>query len=361
MDEKVVNAMLPYFTENYGNASSRLHAYGWAADAAVEKAKEQVSALLGCETAEIIFTSGATESINLALKSVVETHASKGNHIITLCTEHSAVLDTCKWLESRGIEVTYLAVNREGLVDLDELQKAITPKTILVSVMAINNETGVIQPIERIGKLCKEQEVLFFTDATQQVGKIRTDVKEIGVDMMAFSAHKFYGPKGIGALYVRRKNPRVNLLPQIHGGGHQNNRRSGTLNVPLIVGLGAACELAQHEMWDNSAYISKLKNFFEHQLLEIEGLRINGSTRHRLFNTSNICFPKNYSISSLTNRYAFSSGSACASNKTEPSHVLRAMQMEDEDIKQSYRFSFGKYSTLEEIKQFLKDLAVLKQ
>lgn len=357
MDENVLNAMLPYFSEVYGNASSRLHAFGWMAEAAVEKAREQTAALIGCESSEIVFTSGATEAMNLALKGIAEAYVSKGQHIITVATEHAAVLDTCAWLERKGLDISYLSVDREGLIDMDELKSLIRPSTILICVMAVNNETGVMQPLEEIGQLCKEKDILFLSDATQQVGKIQTQVNDLQVDVMAFSAHKFYGPKGIGALYVRRKNPRVSVLPQIHGGGHQNNKRSGTLNVPLIVGLGAACQSAQTEMWDNSVHVSKLKNYFEHQLLDIEGLRINGSTRHRLFNTSNIQFPKSFNIASLNNRFAFSSGSACASHKTEPSHVLKAMGLHEAEAKQSYRFSFGKHNTLEEVKQFLADLS----
>jgi cysteine desulfurase len=353
VDERVVNAMLPYFTHVYGNASSRLHPYGWQAQAAIEKASHQIASFINAEDSEIVFTSGATEAINLAIKGIAEAYKSKGNHIITVKTEHAAVLDVCLYLEKQGFEITYLSVDREGLIDITELENAIKSTTILVSVMLANNETGVLQPIEQIGELCKQKEVLFFSDGTQHVGKLNVDVNELNVDVLAFSAHKFYGPKGIGALYVRRKNPRVNLISQIHGGGHQNNKRSGTLNVPLIVGLGEACAIAQTEMWDTSVHVSKLKNFFEHQLLDIEGLRINGSTKHRLFNTSNIMFPTSINLNKLSTKFAFSSGSACASAKTEPSHVLKAMQLDEMDIKQSYRFSFGKYNTLEEIKAFL--------
>ncbi len=356
VDERVLNAMLPYFTQVYGNASSRLHPLGWQAQAAVEKASQQVAQLINAEDSEIVFTSGATEAINLAIKGVAEAYKSKGNHIITLKTEHAAVLDVCGYLEKQGFEITYLSVDREGLIDITELETAIKSNTILVSVMLANNETGVLQPIEQIGELCKQKEVLFFSDGTQQVGKLNVDVHELNVDLLAFSAHKLYGPKGIGALYVRRKNPRVSLISQIHGGGHQNNKRSGTLNVPLIVGLGEACAIAQTEMWDTSVNVSKLKNFFEHQLLDIEGLRINGSTKHRLFNTSNITFPTSINLNKLNTKFAFSSGAACASAKTEPSHVLKAMQVEDLDIKQSYRFSFGKYNTLEEVKAILTAL-----
>ncbi|MDI9342709.1 MAG: cysteine desulfurase family protein [Sediminibacterium sp.] len=356
VDERVVQAMLPYFTTHYGNASSRLHPFGWQAKAAVEKAQEQVAQLLNAEPSEIVFTSGATEAVNLAIKGVAEAYKSKGNHIITLKTEHPAVLDTYYYLAKQGYEVTLLDVDREGILDISNLEAAIRPDTILVSVMMANNETGVLQDIERIGSLCKQREVLFFTDATQQAGKLQIDVQECCIDLLALSAHKFYGPKGIGALYVRRKSPRVSILPQLHGGGHQQNKRSGTLPVPLIAGLGEACQLATEEMWDNSVHISKLKNFFEHQLLDIDGLRINGSTRHRLFNVSNITFPEHLIIAKLNTRFAFSSGSACAGEKQEPSHVLKAMQISDEDIRRSFRFSFGKYNTLSEIASLLETI-----
>jgi cysteine desulfurase len=359
VDEEVAQLMLPYFTENYGNAASRLHAFGWVAEAAVEKAAQQIAGLINCESAELIFTSGATESANLALKGICEAYQSKGNHIITCKTEHKAVLDTCAYLETKGIEVTYLNVDKEGLINIKELEEAIRPSTILVSVMAANNETGVIQPIEKIAKICDEKKVIFFSDATQFVGKERCDVQDLGIHCMAFSAHKMHGPKGIGALYVRRKDPRVTVLQQIHGGGHQNNRRSGTLNVPLIAGFGAAAEIAATQYWDNSTRISKLKNYFEHQLLDIEGLRINGSTRFRLFNTSNLTFPANKKIPSLLNRFAFSSGSACSSHRPEPSHVLSAMGISDDDVKNSYRFSFSKFNSLDEVKLLVEEILAL--
>lgn len=359
VDERVASAMWPYFTTYYGNASSRLHAFGWQAQAAVEKAQAQVAALLNADPSEIVFTSGATEAINLALKGIAETYKSKGHHIISVKTEHPAVLDVCAYLSKQGFSVTLLDVDREGLIDIEALEEAITPATILVCVMLANNETGVMQPIEAIGAICKQKEVLFLSDGTQQIGKLRVDVQESQIDLLALSAHKFYGPKGIGALYVRRKNPRVNLIPQLHGGGHQLNRRSGTLPVPLIVGLGEACQIAEAEMWDNSAYISRLKNFFEHQLLDIDLLRINGSTRHRLFNVSNVTFPDTFPISQLINRFACSSGSACAGAHNLPSHVLKAMGIADKDIKHSFRFSFGKYNTLEEIKSFMQVITPL--
>ncbi|MCE3229560.1 MAG: iscS [Bacteroidetes bacterium] len=357
--EEVVKTMLPYFSENYGNSSSRLHPFGWIAQAAVEKANEQVAKMINCETSEIIFTSGATESVNLAIKGIYEAYASKGNHIITCKTEHKAVLDVCDYLSTKGAEITYLNVDREGIIDLEELRASIKPTTILVSVMAANNETGVIQPIERIAEICNEHKIIFFSDATQYVGKERCDVKELGVHSMAFSAHKFYGPKGIGALYIKRKDPRVNVISQIHGGGHQYNKRSGTLNVPLIAGFGKAAELFTENYWDNSTYVSKLKNYFEHQLLDIDRLRINGSTRSRLYNTSNLSFPPSIKIISLLNKFAFSSGSACTSGTSEPSHVLKAMGLSDEEVKNSFRFSFGVYNTMEEVKAIVEEIKKL--
>ncbi|MDX2174614.1 MAG: cysteine desulfurase family protein [Bacteroidota bacterium] len=359
VDDAVVKAMLPYFTENYGNASSKLHQFGWVANSAVEEAQQKIAKLINCETEEIIFTSGATESVNLAIKGIFEAYKTKGNHIITCKTEHKVVLDTCLYLQKQGAEITFLNVDKEGLIDLDELKSAIKSTTILISIMAANNETGVIQPIEKIAEICNTHNLIFFSDATQFVGKERCDVNELGIHCMAFSAHKFHGPKGIGALYIKRKNPRVNVIAQIHGGGHQNNKRSGTLNVPLIVGFGKASELSLLNYWENSTHISKLKNYFEHQLLDIENLTINGSTRYRLYNTSNITFPKNLKITSLVNGFAFASGSACTSANTEPSHVLKAMGIDDEEIKNTFRFSFSKYNTLEEIKLIVEKVNLL--
>lgn len=359
VDKEVIETIIPFFDQNYGNAASKLHAFGWVAQASVETATKQIAHLINCEESEIIFTSGATESINLALKGIFEAYKSKGNHIITCKTEHKAVLDTCLYLEGQGAEITYLDVDKEGLIDPEELKDAIKPTTILVSIMAANNETGVIQPIEKIAEICNDKDVLFFCDATQFVGKERCDVAELGIHCMAFSAHKMYGPKGIGALYVRRKNPRVNLIEQINGGGHQNGKRSGTLNVPLIAGFGKAAELFEQNFWDIGSHVSKLKNYFEHQLLDIEGLRINGSTKHRLYNTSNLTFPQTKKITSLLNKFAFSSGSACASANPEPSHVLTAMGLSEEEIKNSFRFSFGKNNTLDEVKLLVEEIKKL--
>ncbi len=359
VDEEVVKAMLPFFSENYGNANSRLHSYGWAAQAAVEVATKQLSELINCETSELIFTSGATESVNLAIKGIYEAYFTKGNHIITCKTEHKAVLDTCEYLKTKGAEITYLNVDREGLISLEELKSTIKINTILVAVMAANNETGVIQPLEKIAEICNSKKVLFFSDATQFVGKERCDVNELGIHCMAFNAHKMHGPKGIGALFVKRKDPRVNIIEQIHGGGHQNNKRSGTLNVPLIAGFGKAAEIAVRQYWDNSTHISKLKNYFEHHLLDIEGLIINGTTKHRLYTTSNLTFPKNKKIISLLDKFAFSSGSACTSATVEPSHVLSAMGISPDEIKNSFRFSFSKYNTLKEIKAIIEQINMI--
>ncbi len=356
VDDRILEVMLPYFSENYGNASSKLHPPGWVAEAAVEKARQQVADLIGAEPSEIIFTSGATEAINTALKGIFMAYRNKGNHIITVATEHKAVLDTCEYLIQEGAEITYLNVDREGLIDLDELKSAIKPNTILISVMAANNETGVIQPLEEISAIAKSKKVLFFSDATQFAGKVQMNVNELGIDVLSLSAHKFYGPKGIGALYLRRKDPRVNMVSLLHGGSQENHHRAGTLNVPLIVGLGKACELAVNEQWDNNTEVSKLRAYFEHQLLDIDGLRINGSTKSRLYNTCNLTFPSTLDIKALLSKYAFSSGSACASGTTEPSHVLKAMGINEEEIKNSFRFSFGRYNSLPEVKALLTEL-----
>jgi len=356
VDDEVLKTMLPYFTEAYGNASSKLHAFGWQAEAAIEKARAQIAAYINCEPGELIFTSGATESCNLALKGIFETYKTKGNHIITVKTEHKAVLDVCAHLEKFGADITYLNVDREGLIDVDELQNAFTSKTILVCVMAANNETGVLQDIERIGQICTEKKVIFFTDATQFIGKMRCDVREQHIHCMAFSAHKFHGPKGVGALYISRKDPRVNVSAQMHGGGHQSNLRSGTLNVSGIVGLAMACEIAQRDYWEINTNVSRIKNHFEHQLLDLEGLRINGSTKSRLFNTSNITFPQQLDLKPILAEFAFSAGSACTSFETTPSHVLKAMGLSDEDVKNSYRFSFSKFNSLSEVDRLLQKL-----
>ena len=359
VDKEVVDVILPYFDQHYGNPASKLHSFGWIAEASLLKATQQIAHLINCEESELIFTSGATESVNLALKGIYEAYSTKGNHIITCKTEHKAVLDTCLNLENKGAEITYLNVDKEGLIDLEELKAAIKPTTILVSIMAANNETGVIQPIEKIAEICNDSNTIFFCDATQFVGKERCDVADLGIHCMAFSAHKMYGPKGIGALFVSRKNPRVNLIEQINGGGHQNGKRSGTLNVPLIAGFGKAAELFEQNFWEMGSHVSKLKNYFEHQLLDLDGLRINGSTKNRLSNTSNLSFPNSKKITTLLNKFAFSSGSACASANPEPSHVLKAMGLNDDEIKNSFRFSFGKNNTLDEVKLIVEEIKKL--
>ena len=313
VDEKVVQEMLPYFSTYFGNAASKTHALGWQAEAAVDKARIQIAEFIGAEKEEIIFTSGSTESCNLAIKGLFEKYQSKGNHIITVATEHKAVLDACAALEKKGATISYLSVSPEGLIDLDELKKCITDKTILVCVMLANNETGVIQPIEKIAEIVHQHKSILFCDATQAAGKIRIDVNELGADLLCISAHKFYGPKGVGALYVRRKNPRVILQEQINGGGHENGLRSGTLNVPAIVGFGKACEIAQLELWDNNTKLSALRAKIEHYLLDIEGVRINGSTKYRLYNTANICFSgikADLLIAKTTHKLCVAAGSA---------------------------------------------------
>jgi len=290
MDPRVLETMLPYFSEHFGNAASRNHPFGWEAEEAVDYAREQVAKLIGADAKEIIFTSGATEGDNLAIKGVYEMYASKGNHIITCTTEHKAVLDTCKHIEKLGGEVTYLKVQADGLIDLKELEAAIKPTTILIAIMYANNEIGVIQPVKEISTIAKKHGVLFFTDGTQSVGKIPVDVQKDGIDIMAFSAHKMYGPKGIGCLYVRRKNPRVKVTAQIDGGGHERGMRSGTLAVPAIVAFGAACEIARNEMFDDAARLSKLRDKLENALLQLEVTFVNGNREHRLPHITNISF-----------------------------------------------------------------------
>jgi cysteine desulfurase len=352
VDERVLQEMLPYFTTRFGNAASKTHALGWQAEAAVDKARKQIASFINCEDGELVFTSGSTESCNLAIKGVFEKYKTKGNHIITVATEHKAVLDTCTALEKQGAIVTYLSVSPEGLIDLDELKSCITDKTILVCVMLANNETGVIQPLEQIAEIVHAHKSILFCDATQAAGKMMLDVNDLGVDLLCLSAHKFYGPKGIGALYVRRKNPRVVLQAQIDGGGHEHGLRSGTLNVPAIVGFGKACEIAQTEIWDNNTKLSALRAKIEHQLLDIEGVRINGSTRYRLYNTANICFSgikADSLISKVNHKLCVAAGSACTSALAQPSHVLKAMGLSEADCYSSIRFSLGKYNTEPEI------------
>jgi cysteine desulfurase len=352
VDPFVLEKMLPYFSEKFGNASSKTHSFGWIAEEAVEHAREQIATFIHSEKDEIIFTSGSTEAINLALKGIYENYSSKGSHIVTVKTEHKAVLDTCAYLETKGAAITYLDVDRSGMIDINQLSNSITQSTILVSVMFANNETGVMQPIAEIGKICKEKNVIFFCDATQAAGKIRVDVNENKIDIMCISAHKIYGPKGIGAIYIRRKNPTVKPAALIHGGGHEKGFRSGTLNVPAIVGLGEACELASKKLWEESERISKLRTLLEQSITQSGNAFINGSIRNRLHNTSNISLAGIDSSALIPEikDIAVATGSACTSASMEPSHVLIAMGLSDELAHSSIRFSLGRFTTEEEIK-----------
>ena len=352
VDPRVFEAMKPYFMETFGNAASRNHSFGWQAEEAVEKSRKQIADLIGANAKEIVFTSGATESNNLALKGVAEMYAEKGNHIITAATEHKAVLDTCKRLEKRGIRVTYLPVQTNGLVDLQMLQDAITDKTILISVMYANNEIGVLQPIAEIGKLAKSKGVLLHTDATQAVGKVPVNVIKDNIDLASLSAHKMYGPKGVGALYVRRKSPRVQITAQMDGGGHERGMRSGTLNVPGIVGLGEACALCQAGMPEESKRLAYLRDKLRGKLeKELDEVYINGTMEHRLPNNLNISFAyvEGESLLMGINDIAVSSGSACTSATLEPSYVLKALGAGDDLAHSSIRFGLGRFNTEEEV------------
>lgn len=352
MDPRVLEAMLPYFVEKFGNAASRNHAFGWEAEKAVDQAREQIAHLIHCDPKEIIFTSGATESDNLALKGVAEMYREKGNHIITVVTEHKAVLDSCKRLEKMGYEVTYLPVKADGMVDLNLLKAAITEKTILISVMMANNEIGVIQPVAEIGKIAKERGVIFHCDATQGVGKIPVDVQAMGIDVMAFSAHKMYGPKGIGALYVRKKNPRVRIAPIIDGGGHERGMRSGTLNVPGIVGFGKACELSDKEMVEESARLTQLRERLRQGILKgLDEVYLNGDPIQRLPGNLNMSFAyvEGESLLMGLKEIALSSGSACTTATLEPSYVLRSLGVGSDLAHSSLRFGLGRFNTEEEV------------
>jgi cysteine desulfurase len=352
VDPRVLEAMLPYFSDKFGNAASRNHEFGWRAEEAVENARGQIARLINAHPKEIVFTSGATESDNLAIKGAAETQRAKGNHIVTQVTEHKAVLDSCKRLEKYGYEVTYLPVDREGFIDLDDLARAITPKTILLSIMYANNEIGVVQPIEQIGKIAKKDNVLFHVDAVQAVGKIPVDVQRDGIDLLSISAHKLYGPKGVGALYVRRKNPRVQIAPMIDGGGHERGMRSGTLNVPGIVGLGKACEICQKEMAAESARLGRLRDKLKDALEgALDDTAINGSMAHRLSNNLNMSFAcvEGESLLMGINDVAVSSGSACTSAAIEPSYVLRALGVSEDLAHSSIRFALGRFNTEEEV------------
>ncbi|MBY0244972.1 MAG: IscS subfamily cysteine desulfurase [Sphingobacteriaceae bacterium] len=351
LDPRVLEAMLPYFTNKFGNAASRNHAFGWVAEEGVDYAREQVAKLIGCTEKEIIFTSGATEADNLAIKGVYEMYQDKGNHIITVTTEHKAVLDTCKHLEKLGAEVTYLQVKADGLIDLKELEAAMTEKTILVSVMYGNNEIGVIQPVNEISAIAHKFGALFMTDATQAVGKIPVDVNADGIDLMAFTAHKMYGPKGVGVLYVRRKNPRVKVTAQMDGGGHERGMRSGTLNVPGIVGLGKACEICRLEMESEAKRLSALRDKLEKSLNELEESYVNGNVQHRLPHVANISFKyvEGEGLMMAMKDLAVSSGSACTSASLEPSYVLKSLGLSDDLAHSSIRFGLGRFTTEEEV------------
>ncbi len=352
-DPRVVDSMLPYFYEHPGNAASRNHPFGWAAEDAVDIARKQVADLISADPKEIIFTSGATESDNLALKGVFEMYSRKGNHIITLKTEHKAVLDSCHKIEKQGGDVTYLDVQRDGLVDLGQLEAVIKDTTILVSIMWANNETGVIQPMKEIADICQKHGVLLFSDATQAVGKIPVNPRETGIHILAFSGHKMYGPKGVGALYVSRKNPRVKVTAQIDGGGHERGMRSGTLNVPGIVGLGKAAELANHEMEADAERLSVMRDKLESRLMnELEEVYINGTTEHRMPHVTNLSFKHVEGeglMMTFNQNIAVSSGSACTSASLEPSYVLIALGLGDDLAHSSIRFSLGRFTTDEEI------------
>ncbi len=351
-DERVVEAMLPFFSKDFGNAASHTHAHGWYGAEAVKQAREQIAELIGSEPGEIVFTSGATESDNLAIKGIFSRFAARGNHILTCSTEHRAVLDTCAHLERMGGEVTYLPVDSAGRISIADLEQELRPSTVLVCIMYANNETGVIQPLEEIGRICRARHILLMSDATQAVGKIPVDLNRDRIDLMAFSAHKIYGPKGIGALYLRRKGPRADPEPQMDGGGHEGGFRSGTLNVPGIVGFGKACQICREFMEEDRAHTLGLRDFFESGLTGTALARINGSPTHRLPQASNLEFQGiegSRLLSRLTADLSASLGSACTSARPEPSHVLKAMGRSDSQVRSCLRFSFGRTTTREEV------------
>jgi cysteine desulfurase len=352
LDPRVLEAMLPYFSQKFGNAASRNHSFGWEAEQAVENAREQIAKLIGASAKEIIFTSGATESNNLAIKGIAEMYKERGNHIITQVTEHKAVLDTCKRLEKYGYRVTYLPVKADGLIDIEDLKRAMDDKTILVSIMFANNEIGVIQPVAEIGKLCHEKGVIFHTDAVQAVGKVPVDVNAMNIDVLSLTAHKIYGPKGVGALYVRRRNPRVQISAQIDGGGHERGMRSGTLNVPGIVGLGKACEIAGAEMATEAARLQAMRDRLRNKLESaLDYVEINGSWEHRLPGNLNMSFVyvEGESLLMGINDVAVSSGSACTSATLEPSYVLKALGLGDDVAHSSIRFGLGRFNKEAEV------------
>jgi len=351
MDPRVLDAMVPYFTQKFGNAASRNHAFGWVAEEAVDYAREQVAKIIGATEKEIIFTSGATEADNLAIKGVFEIYQEKGNHIITAVTEHKAVLDTCKHIEKLGGKVTYLSVKEDGMIDLNQLEAAMTKETILVSIMYGNNEIGVIQPVKEIAAIAHKHGALFMTDATQAVGKIPVDVNADGIDLLAFSAHKIYGPKGVGALYVRRKGPRVKVTAQMDGGGHERGMRSGTLNVPGIVGFGKACELCLQEMESEAKRLSALRDKLQAALTVLEESYVNGNVEHRLPHVANISFKyvEGEGLMMAMKDLAVSSGSACTSASLEPSYVLKSLGLSDDLAHSSIRYGLGRFTTDEEV------------
>lgn len=362
IDPRVLEAMLPFLKDNFANPSST-HYFGQSINEKVKQAREQIADFINATPNELIFTSGATEAINIAIKGVAESYSNKGKHIITVSTEHKSVLDTCKDLERKGFEITYLPVQSNGLIDLAELEKAIRIDTILVCVMYVNNETGVIQPIKEISALTHEKGALFMTDATQAVGKLEIDVDDLGIDLLCFSGHKMYAPKGIGALYVRQSGNKVKLTPQVHGGRHEQGLRSGTLNVPGIMALANACEIAGQEKAQNHKTIAKLRDTLEQELLQLPNTSLNGDSENRIYNTTNICFKgqdANVLIGRMKN-IAVSNGSACSSAVVEPSHVLKAMGLNDEDAFASLRFSLGKFNTKEDIETVINKIKELTQ
>ena len=359
MDPRVLEAMMPYFTEKFGNAASRNHSFGWEAEKAVDDARQQIARLIHADPKEIIFTSGATESDNLALKGVAEMYREKGDHIITSVTEHRAILDTAKRLEKQGVKVTYLPVGSDGLVNPDEVRKAITDKTILISIMLANNEIGTINPVAEISRIAKERGILFHCDATQGVGKIPVDVEAMGIDLMSFTAHKIYGPKGVGALYVRRKNPRVRLAPMIDGGGHERGMRSGTLPVPLIVGFGKACELCEQLMPEEGKRLTYLRDKLKDGILNnLEEVYLMGHPTQRLPNNVNISFAyvEGESLLMGLKEIALSSGSACTTATLEPSYVIRALGVGHDLAHSTIRFGLGRFNTEEEVDYVIKRL-----
>ena len=352
MDSRVLTAMLPFFTEKFGNAASRNHSFGWEAEQAVDIAREQVAQLIGATVKEIIFTSGATESDNLAIKGVAEMHRERGGHIITQVTEHKAVLDTCRRMEDSGFRVTYLPVNADGLIDLKSLQQAIDGETILVTIMLANNEIGTVQPVREIGKMCRERGILFHTDAVQAIGKIPVDVNAMNIDLLSLTAHKIYGPKGVGALYIRRRSPRIPIAAQMDGGGHERGMRSGTLNVPGIVGLGNACEIARMEMAAEAERLTAMRDTLRNKLeSNLSSTRINGTMKHRLPGNLNMSFldVEGEALLMGIGDIAVSSGSACTSAAIEPSYVLKALGVSDDVAHSSIRFGLGRFNTMAEV------------